>query len=255
MTSPTPLPISDDDLHAYADGKLPTARRAAVDAYLARHPGAARRVEDYRAINRALRLAFEPVLDEPIPAAHVGLALHRRPRVAAPMAAALIGLLIGGAAVWLAQDYLFRDRLVTAELANRTKAAYGVYAPETRHPVEVFAQDSGHLAAWLSNRMGMAFRIPPLGDLGFVLVGGRLMVGDNAPAALLMYENEQGRRLVLYVRNDLPSTRRMAMRYERSAGTGVLTWTDGARGFGLSGGFSELELLPVAEVVRTQYAS
>ncbi|NIA69867.1 hypothetical protein HBA54_14780 [Pelagibius litoralis] len=88
---------------------------------------------------------------------------------------------------------------------NPDAAAYVVYAPDNRHPAEVAATEAEHLSIWLSNRMGMAFRIPRLGDLGFELVGGRLMVGDHAPAALLMYENGQGRRLVFYLRNDLPA--------------------------------------------------
>jgi anti-sigma factor RsiW len=255
MTGNKHSPISNDDLHAYADGKLPCDRVAEIEAFQAKHPAAPRQVEDYRAINQALHETFDPVLEEPIPALHVDLALHRRPRVALPIAAALAGLLVGASSGWLSHGYLSRDQLVAEELAARTKAAYVVYAPEIRHPVEVSANDSDHLAAWLSNRMGMAFQIPQLADLGFTLVGGRLMIGETAPAALLMYENGQGRRLVLYVRNDLPEVRQMEMRYERSAGTGVLYWMDGSKGFGLSGGFSEQELTAAAQLVRAQYAS
>ena len=36
--------IHIDELHAYADGRLPAARRAAVEAYLAAHPVAAAEV-------------------------------------------------------------------------------------------------------------------------------------------------------------------------------------------------------------------
>lgn len=255
MTSNKQPPISSDDLHAYADGKLSSGRVAEVEAYLAEHPAAARQVEDYRAIDRALHQGFDPVLDEPIPAAHVDLALHRRPRLAVPMAAAIAGLLIGVSAGWLAPDYPAHDRMAAAELAARTRAAYAVYAPDDRHPVEVRASESEHLAAWLSKRMDMTFRIPRLAGLGFTLVGGRLMIGETAPAAMLMYENGQGRRLVLYLRNDLPGTGRAEMRYERGTGAGVLYWTDGPRGFGLSGGFSEQELMAAGQVVRAQYAS
>lgn len=255
MTNRTQSPISNDDLHAYADGKLPSDRMAEVEAYLAKHPAAARQIEDYRAINQALHLGFDPALEDPIPASHVDLALHRRPRFVLPMAAALAGLLIGVSGGWLSHGYISRDQVAAEGLATRAKAAYAVYAPEIRHPVEVFAKDSDHLATWLSNRMGMTFRVPQLADLGFALVGGRLMIGETAPAALLMYENGQGRRLVLYVRNDLPEKRQVEMRYERSAGTGVLYWVDDSKGFGLSGGFSEQELLAAAQAVRAQYAS
>jgi len=38
------VPIVEDELQAYVDGRLPEARRAAVDAYLAQHPDVRERV-------------------------------------------------------------------------------------------------------------------------------------------------------------------------------------------------------------------
>lgn len=255
MSNPVPDPISTDDLHAYADGRLPPDRAAEVEAYLAAQPAAARQVADYRAINAALHRAFDGVLDEPIPAAHADAASRRRPHLSIPAAAAVAGVLLGAFGGWIARGEIGAGGAPAAQVAEHARAAYLVYAPETRHPVEVAAADSGHLAAWLSNRMGMAFPLPSLADLGFTLVGGRLMVGDRGPAALLMYENPQGRRMVLYVRNDLPEAGRGRMRYDRGGEAGVVYWTDGRRGFGLSGGFSEAELMPAAHVVRAQFSA
>lgn len=254
MTDRKGIPISAEDLHAYADGKLSEARAAEVEDFLAAHPASAREVEDYRAINRVLRNAWAPILEEPIPARHVHVALRRRRRLAVPMAAALAGVVIGASAGWGMHETFSSTRIVAAELANRTEAAYVVYAPETRHPVEVFAKDSDHLASWLSARLNMSFKVPQLAGLGFTLVGGRLMIGDSAPAALLMYETEQGQRLVLFVRNDLPKTPPTDMQYEQGADAGVLYWIDGSRGFGLSGGFSEQELQAAGQIVRSQYS-
>ncbi len=252
--SPAP-PISTDDLHAYADGLLPPDRAAAVEAYLSAHPAAARQVDDYQAINAALHRAFDGVLDEPVPAAHIEAAT-RRPRLRPAMAAGIAGLLLGLAGGWQSHDFLSGHRPVADVLAAPAAAAYLVYAPEVRHPVEVSASESDHLAAWLSNRMGMSFRLPPLSDLGFNLVGGRLLVAGVAPAALLMYENAEGRRLVLYVRNDLaPDGGEPGMRYTREADTGVVYWTDGAVGFGLSGKFTEAELLPAAQALRASFSA
>jgi len=255
MTRKPSPPISTDDLHGYADGQLPPARAAEVEAYIAAHPAAARQVEDYRAINAALHRALDGVLDEPIPAAHMDVARRRRPRPTLAAAASVAGLLIGLAGGWLLNDRLSADRPATAELAGRAAAAYLVYAPEKRHPVEVSAADSDHLKAWLSNRLGMTFRLPRLSELGFELVGGRLMAGNDTPAALLMYEDAQGRRLVLYVSKDLPADGEHAMRYRRDAAAGVVYWSDGSNGFGVSGDFSETELMPAARVVRSQFSA
>ena len=42
--------------------------------------------------------------------------------------------------------------------------AHQIYVPERRHPVEVWADETPHLTAWLSNRLGAPISAPPLGD-------------------------------------------------------------------------------------------
>ena len=61
-------PVSEAEVHAYIDGKLPDSRCAAVDAYLAEQPGEAQRVQAYRAQDAALRQNFAAVAAEPVPA-------------------------------------------------------------------------------------------------------------------------------------------------------------------------------------------
>ena len=248
--------VTKDDLHALADGRLTPERAEEVKAYLRNHPARAAEVEDYRRINRALGVVFDSVLEEPIPAAQIAVAQGTRPRLAAPLVAAAAGLVLGVGLTWFAQGFGGGGGdFVLDQLAEKSAAAYAVYAPEVRHPVEVAASEAEHLSAWLSNRMGMAFRIPRLGDLGFELIGGRLMIGDRAPAALLMYENSQGRRLIFYLRNDLSEAGTSEPRYVRSGETGVVTWFGDATGFGLAGAFVEDELLPVAQSLKAQLSS
>ncbi len=244
--------ITTDDLHAYVDGHLLPERAEQVEAYLAAHPEAAAEVADYRRINAALHESFDGVFDEPVPSAHADLIRRRRPLLGFPMAAAIAGLIVGVGAGWFAHGLGSADRAILDQLAESSSAAYVVYSPEKRHPVEVTAADDVHLSAWLSNRMGMSLPIPKLNNLGFELVGGRLMVSETSPAALLMYENDDGRRVVLYVRNDLRSTDSTDMQFARKGEAGVVTWADGASGFGLAGGFSEQELLPAAHLIRAQ---
>lgn len=252
MTEEKKILPTTDDLHAFVDGRLAPDRMEAVEAYIAAHPEAAAAVADYRRIDAALHEAYDGVFDEPLPAGHVALIRDRRLRFAVPMAAAVAGLLVGIGLGLAWRGGTGADQSQLLALAEGSSAAYVVYAPEKRHPVEVAAAEADHLSAWLSNRMGMSLPIPRLGDLGFELVGGRLLVGENAPAALLMYENAQGRRIVLYVRNDLSAGEGAPMRYLRQADTGVVAWSDGSRGFGLAGGFSEKELLPAAQSVLAQ---
>jgi hypothetical protein len=61
-------PIDDDTLQAYVDGELDATARARVDAALVQDDVLARRVRQARALRAQLRAAFDPVLDEPVPA-------------------------------------------------------------------------------------------------------------------------------------------------------------------------------------------
>ncbi len=61
--------IDDDLLMAYADGELPAAEVARVEALLARDPAARERVRRYRETAALARAAFASTLEEPVPAA------------------------------------------------------------------------------------------------------------------------------------------------------------------------------------------
>ena len=248
------MPISYEELHAHADGRLDAGRTEAVEAYLQQHPDRAAEVADYRWINATLGEAFAADPEEAIPAKLLAATESSPSRFAVPLAAAA-GLVLGIGLTVFAQGFGLPGERAVRHLAENSAAAYAVYAPEIRHPVEVHAAEAEHLSTWLSKRMGMTFEVPRLGLLGFDLVGGRLMIGDPAPAALLMYENQEGRRLVLYLRNDLPEGGGRDLRYERAEETGVVTWARGATGFGLAGSFSEEELLPAAQLVQAQLPS
>jgi hypothetical protein len=60
--------IPDETLFAYVDDELDDTTRAQVDAAIAADPALARRVEQQRALRHSLGAAYDPVLDEPIPA-------------------------------------------------------------------------------------------------------------------------------------------------------------------------------------------
>lgn len=245
-------PVTFEDLHAYADGQLSRVDRARVEVHLRENPEAAARVRDYRTLNAALRAAAD--------AGEVGTLPRIRPlapvvrRWPAIAAALLIGVCLGGGLGWTGRFVVapsVTDGL--ADLAQRTRAAYRVYAADLQRPVEMTEAD--RLTAWLSQRMNTAVRVPKLDEVGFTLVGGRLMIGDRDPAAMLMYQDERGRRIVLYLRNDLPVGHVTGMQYRGDEGGGVVYWRDARMGFGLAGDFAERELKPVASRIRAGYAS
>ncbi|OOG61124.1 hypothetical protein B0E47_00145 [Rhodanobacter sp. B05] len=86
-------PIDDDTLQAYVDGELDAAGSARIDAALAHDAVLARRVQHARDVRAQLRAAFDPVLDEPVPA-HLS-ALLQPPSAQTAIAATRLGMPAG----------------------------------------------------------------------------------------------------------------------------------------------------------------
>ena len=72
------------------------------------------------------------------------------------------------------------------------------FSVESRHPVEVGANEEAHLVQWLSKRVGRKLFAPDLSALGFRLMGGRLFPADTKAAGWFMYEDGKGTRLSCY---------------------------------------------------------
>jgi anti-sigma factor RsiW len=239
-------PVTEAELHAYVDGQLDGARRAAVEAYLAANPTEAERARAYARQNEQLHALFDSTLDEPVPDA-----LRRPPvrRTASPLryAALLAVTIMGGILGWVLRGE--QPLTITADLPQQAALAHLVYAPEIQHPVEVSAHEEAHLVSWLSKRLGAPVHAPQLTEAGYELVGGRLLPGTDGPAAQFMYQDVRGNRLTLYVRTTSDGNRETAFRYAKEDKVGVFYWVDGPFGYALSGEIERAQLLRVAESV------
>jgi anti-sigma factor RsiW len=108
---------------------------------------------------------------------------------------------------------------------------------------------------WLTKRLGFPVHAPDLNGVGFSLVGGRLVAGNEKPGALFMYENADRQRISLLVRKDGWPSRETAFRYAFEDGVGVFYWIDDACGYALSGRIDKGQLLAIARVVNGQLAA
>jgi anti-sigma factor RsiW len=246
------LAVTEAELHAYVDGLLPEVRRVEIEAYLAAHAEDAQRVRAWREQNHALRELFDPVLAEPLPARLRRPALVRRMQPALRYAAVVAWLALGGAVGWYLHDYSIASSADTVAFAHRAAIAHIVYSPEVRHPVEVGADQEAHLVAWLSKRVGGSLKVPQLAPLGYQLVGGRLLPGNQGPVAQFMFQDGSGQRLTLYVRNGAGDNKETAFRYAQERGVSVFYWIDGKFGYALSGEIDKAELLRIAKAVYQQ---
>lgn len=238
-------PPLESELHAFVDGRLDPARAAELSAWLAQDAAAMARVHAYRAQKEALHAAFDDILEEAPPPRLVAAAQRSMLRRLRPLAVA---------ACWLGLGFVAGHGLRTTgdrpgmqALAQRAAVAHAVYAPEVRHPVEVGAEQEAHLVQWLSRRLGTSLKTPRLGALGFDLVGGRLLPGQDGPVAQFMYQDGSGRRLTLYVGHDREHEA-SAFRYAQEGKLAVFYWLDGRFGYALSGELPRAELLRLAEI-------
>lgn len=249
------LHVSDAELHAYVDGQLDPARQAAVEQHLASDAGAAARVAAYRQLNTLLHDRYDPVAEAPVPHRLVFRSPRRLPwRVAAAVGWLAFGGLLGAGAVWqFGPGTSLAQARIEATLARPAGIAHAVYTPEVRHPVEVVASEEAHLVGWLTKRLGARVRAPRLDDLGYQLVGGRLLPAvDDGPAAQLMYQDATGTRLTLYLRGGVAGSETTAFHFADEGGVGVFYWIDGPFGYALSATLPRADLLPLAHAVYAQ---
>ncbi len=257
-----PLPVTDADLNAYADGQLAPSRVTAVEDALARDPALAARVADTKRRNADLRDALDPWLADPIPerliTAATGSAKRvRRPALrwlALPVAAAA-ALLVGLGVGWHARDIDLERAGTPTTFTRQAALTHALYASDVNRPVEVWAPEEKRLVAWLSKRLGFAVSAPDLSSTGFALVGGRLVAGHKEPTALLMYENGDRQRLSLQVRKQPVEGGEVAFRYAVENGVGVFYWIEDDCSYALSGNIDRAQLLAIGRIVYGQLAA
>jgi anti-sigma factor RsiW len=272
---PTPSPITEAELQACVDRQLTPERQREIEAYLARRPEEARRVDSYRSQKRELRALFDPVLDEPLPQRLRLAATPHMPWYRQRLVAGIAIAVASGAAGWglragfgpqagsLAQWEPSAITLASSSgFAQRAAVAHAVFSPDQRRPVEVGAEHEDQLVAWLSKRMGAPMKPPHLQALGYALDGGRLLPGGKGPVAQFMYHDSAGARLTLYVSNEVAdagaksgSNRETAFRFAREGDVNVFYWVNGSFGYAISANADKAELARVSNEVYQQLAA
>lgn len=246
-------PVGEDDLQAWVDGRLPGNQRAGVEAYLQDHPEAAAQAQAECMQRDALRAKLAAKFDEPIPARlRIGTirAAQKTNRNVwmRNAAAAALCVAIGSAGGWLAKGTMPPAAVPpTTTVSQDALAAYRTFVVEVAHPVEVRAAEETHLVQWLSKRLGRPLRAPDLASFGYRLMGGRLLPAGDTSAAMLMYDDDNGSRLTVYIRAGEGSE--TAFRFRRDGEVGTFAWIDQGFGFAVSAGTTRERLLPIADAV------
>jgi anti-sigma factor RsiW len=253
--------IEDDDLQAWVDGRLTPADDEAVEAYFAARPELRKRWSQYSEQREELRAAFAGLAEKAIPARLCIVRLmeeqrRRRRRQFARIAAAVALLIAGGIGGWGAHDLLpgltsSASAILASAVFDDAIAAHRTFSVETRHPVEVGANEEAHLVQWLSKRLGHRLIVPDLSALGFRLIGGRLLPADSGPAALFMYEDGKGTRLSCYYLV-VDVSRETEFQFREQNGIGAFYWVDNGLAYAIAANVPRDRLLKVAEIVYEQ---
>lgn len=249
-------PICEQDLHGYVDGQLDDDRRRAVEVYLRDNPEAAEQVAIDCAQRAALRAALAGIAAQPIPPRLdlTRLVEPRLPRRHASWriaAAVMLALGLGAGGGWWAGR---RQPTGIDALAREAAMNYTVYAMDRRHPVEMTGAHREELAHWLSARLDHRVTPPDLSSAGYQLMGGRLSASPHGAAALFVYQDAAGRRLIVYAR---PMQGGRATTPIRAIDAGKLdgcAWIEQGIGYSLVAAGTYPQLLELSRHVRQQLA-
>jgi anti-sigma factor RsiW len=251
-------PITEDDLHAYVDRVLEPERWAEVATYLDAHPDVARRVATFSDQREQLRTALAPIAEEPLPPelnlAHIIGSRKQRRSPAWRAIAALLLLAIGGVGGWIIRGGTQAAPPASgglAALAREAADSYKVFAPDHARPVEIRASDIAQLVQWMSDRLHQAVKVPDLTTSGYRLMGGRLVATAHGPAAMFMYDDDHGQRLVVLTR-PMTTDQNTPMAAHSGEDIAGFAWADNGIGYSLVGPSSAKALRPIADDVRRQ---
>ncbi len=239
--------IDEWALHAFVDGEVADEACAEIQEALKADPEMSATVEAWRLQREALKRGFDGVLGEPIPANILATMRYRRNWTLRPLlnvAAALALLLLGGLG-----GYFASVSMGGPELALQAIAAHQIYANEQRHAVEVAADDKDHLEKWLSNRVGTRIAVPDLSAEGYTLLGGRLLSAGDKPAAQIMFEDKDKKRITVFLVANSGQVEK-GVKIETSGALVACAWFNERVGFVVAG---EMPLEPMMQLARTVY--
>lgn len=242
-------------LSAYLDGELDEAEAAEVEARLASDPKAQAELDALMAADAMALGQFDDMLSDPVPLAlaqqiknaplDAPATIARRP-VWGMIAASLAIFMLGGAG-----GYVIKGQSAPVQVARTwlTDVAdyHAVYASQGRHLVEVSADESDHIQAWLGKTTGAQFTIPDLSQFDLTFEGGRLLVAGGNPVAQLMYSQPDGTVIALCLqKNGHPEAGPAPLTSQSINGFDLVSWKTTAAAYVVLGPQGQANITDIA---------
>ena len=261
------IEIKEDDLHAYVDKQLSAEKVEAVEALMLKDPKVAQQIHEWQQQNKAIATHFKKADFAVIPEqldikklekkakqqkSKKDKASFQRTSWHYSMAASLFFIVIGASAGWFAHDLSQPMTQNTKSFVNSAISAHKVYTVEVIHPVEVNADKEAHLVAWLSKRIDHPLTVPNLQEYGYNLLGGRLLaMREGKPAAQLMFENTEGKRITLLVSKS-PHYHDQAFHLKNTDKVNSFYWMDAHVAYSITGKIKSESLRKLSTSVYQQ---
>jgi anti-sigma factor RsiW len=267
---------SDDQLVAYLEGELELVDRREVEAWLDSDSAARDQLAALAISAKLVRRAFDEVLHEPVPERLIAaaraktvaaeaapqilafaprtaaerFARSRWPRLGLPIAASLLGLVVGGSGAYFgvtkfgsgAASIALAQPALEATVANNLwlDNAAGYFklfvSAGNNTPVDIPATgDTREALQKISQSLPQQVRLPDLKPWGLNFHGARLIVVDGRPAAQLVYttDNKAIGPLALIVGSsnqpDIPPT------FDHRQDVNLIYWRHQGRAYALVG--------------------
>jgi anti-sigma factor RsiW len=245
--------MADDDaeLVALIDNELDESRRTALLARLTADERLRRRYEEFRQTGAPLAASLDELLTQ-APLARLRAALPadspvRRPRIALrDLAAAMIGILVGGAAAWVAlslgplrerQDW----RTAVVEYTN-------LYTNETFSPLNPDASLQAIELRALGARVGVNLTPESVALPGLRFTAAFMLSYNGAPLGVVAYVDPSGAPVALcIIANDAPDA---SMRSERRDNLSLAWWSRGGRSRLVIGRIPEERAIALAQTLE-----
>jgi anti-sigma factor RsiW len=127
-----------------------------------------------------------------------------------------------------------------------------IYAREQRHLVEVPADETPHIEAWLGKRLDLPFKVPDLAAFGLTFKGARMLVINGEPVAQLVYLPADGRAFALCVIHSKGEDKPLAD--SKQDDLNLVSWRVKGYGFVVIGWEDQTELHAIAEASQKGFS-
>ena len=205
----------EEKLSAFLDGELPDAEAREIETALAQDPELQAELDALIAADAAAAQVFDDMLASPVPAALAAAVrdapapqpvanVPHAPKGWWAAAAVVLALGLGGAGGYFSGVSQVPVAAASGWLDDIADY-HRVYAGQSRHLVEVAADEADHIRTWLTNSVGAQVPTPDLTAHGLTFRGARLLVAAGKPVAQLMYTDAEDRVVALcLIASDAP---------------------------------------------------